>query len=461
MKLVLLNLDEHVPLIGQIKADITHYLQAFFCHPIEHVDVPDTPVSPPGWEALRDRVNLPIKNRPARGDISDCDVQFYVPELVFCAETLMQGPGSKYGVEIDGADLVLCMTGNELYSNEAGLIPGDPVPEERTRRCFVRSRRLPLGVCSLSKFEAKGGDAEYRRFTRLLFKFFAHCFLDLLGLLQCQSRSCMGFARQFSEEGTPFFLCPYCEEKLLKRVAPVDATFQDLVRTTVTRYRTLSDVLSEVSHRLGEIKIGMRIYVEFEDDCDWLRVAEEIFREVASDRHSHLGKAGVQVRRRSFLNCLIQAHDRQMPQGISRRTYSEPMLKRTCLVDMSQSIPYRHECGDMFRWTTAIKNKKHRTGGFYVELGGSLRPKTIASFVDTGLNATLVRSDGSPEMNVSQQLQQAKLAQSAGAGAAGADAGISNRLAPVQERALLRRRNATSMGYTIKKMQAHDLAVTM
>merc|ERR1711957_420572 len=47
----------------------------------------------------------------------------------------------------------------------------------------------------------------------------------------------------------------------------------------------------------------------------------------------------------------------------------------------------------MDRWATTVVNAKHHSGGHYAELGGSLRGKQIASFVDTGLNATLIRRD--------------------------------------------------------------------
>merc|ERR1712205_63202 len=66
-------------------------------------------------------------------------------------------------------------------------------------------------------------------------------------------------------------------------------------------------------------------------------------------------------------------------------------LRATCQVDMSMSSPYRHESGDLSRWCCAVTNKKHTAGGKYMERGGSLSAKTLATFVDAGLNASLIR----------------------------------------------------------------------
>jgi hypothetical protein len=45
----------------------------------------------------------------------------------------------------------------------------------------------------------------------------------------------------------------------------------------------------------------------------------------------------------------------------------------------------------MHKWTTVKWNKAHKWGGHYVESGGTLRPKTIGTFVESGLNASLVQ----------------------------------------------------------------------
>lgn len=143
------------------------------------------------------------------------------------------------------------------------------------------------------------------------------------------------------------------------------------------------------------LKIGYRVYHEFEEECDWLRQAEVILQECAHENCSHVGASSkVTLQRRSLLNGLRQAHERQPPSHVSQRTYSEPLLKRSCQVDMTATAPYRHGWGDLHNWTTHNINRCHATGGLYVELGGSMKPKTIGSFVDAGLNATLLRYKG-------------------------------------------------------------------
>jgi len=194
--------------------------------------------------------------------------------------------------------------------------------------------------------------------------------------------------RPFALDITPLQMCSSCEESLLKTLhpGPTDA----LIKTALSRYGNLQDILTEVGDRLELILLGHRKFREFEEECDWMQVAIEILTEISSERFSFTGTEGPQNRRRSLHVCLREVHERQSGR-VLHRMMSEPHLKRTCLLDMTKSAPYRHESGEMHKWTTAKFNKAHKWGGHYVESGGSLRPKTVATFVESGLNGSLVQ----------------------------------------------------------------------
>merc|ERR1712170_266157 len=67
---------------------------------------------------------------------------------------------------------------------------------------------------------------------------------------------------------------------------------------------------------------------------------------------------------------------------------------------MAQAAPHRQDCGDLCKWTTVVWNRKHQSGGHYAETGGSLRPKTLGLFVESGLNAALLQKATDHRMHV-------------------------------------------------------------
>merc|ERR1719499_2502344 len=103
-----------------------------------------------------------------------------------------------------------------------------------------------------------------------------------------------------------------------------------------------------------------------------MKTAQDIFVKCASERREPVSTFSTASRRRSFANCLRQAHEGQPPKSLNR-TFGRPMLTRTCLTDLSLSAPFRHSHGELGRWTMSVCNKKHTAGGHYVEHGGSLR----------------------------------------------------------------------------------------
>jgi len=203
--------------------------------------------------------------------------------------------------------------------------------------------------------------------------------------------------RPFSPSLTPLHLCCSCEETLLKQMHPGDTAA--LIKIAAERYRGTRVVLEGVNARLKPALLGFRKFTEFEEECDWLLMAEEILSEASSERFRFSGTDGPQCRRRSLRNSLKEVHERQ-PGRILHKNFSEPLLKRTCLVDMTQAAPHRQDCGDMHKWTTMVFNRKHKSGGHYVEMGGSLRPKTLGLFVDSGLNAAMLKKTTESKMCV-------------------------------------------------------------
>lgn len=194
--------------------------------------------------------------------------------------------------------------------------------------------------------------------------------------------------KPFAMDVTPLQMCFECEEKLVKKLYPGPCA--ELLQSASARYSKLANVLEEVSGRLRLVQLGHRRFKEFEEEIDWMQMAQEILTEAASERHCFTGTEGPRNRRRSLHACLREVHERQ-PGRMLHRIMSEPLVKRTCLVDMTKSAPHRHESGEMHNWTQLNWNKSHKSGGHYLETGGSLRPKTIAAFPESGLNASLVQ----------------------------------------------------------------------
>jgi len=470
MKFVILNLDVERPLDEKLLNDVCRYLKIFFGAELDVQEVPETPTSNRGWESLIDRLNMPLKARPGRPPVPPSNKtvgrrvatewQLYVPDLIACLERLRIDGKASHGIAVDGAEIVLALTGNELFTDEGGLLPGEPVPEDRTQRCFARSGNHPVGVCSIAQLlhdKSAGTVTAARLVFRTLVKLAKNNCLDLLGLKKCHSKECLAYLRQFDEQQTSFNLCAHCEESLLKRTEQC-SDYQATMRSAATRYQQMHAFLLEKSADFGPIKIGMRTYDEFEEECDWLSNAEEIFLEVATERFSHNGPSGAKDRRRSLKNCLLQAHQAQPHVSVNQRSYSTPLLARSCLVDMMKTAPHRHGHGQLGNWSTAIQNKLHKSGGLYVEMGGSLKGKTIGTFADAGLNASLSRRDGVLAKTFSSVSQMPRATPQArrvhSVAAVDIDLGKTQRsssgLLQTTERPMMRRRNANSLNYTSK-----------
>lgn len=359
--------------------------------------MPVTPVAPDcpsGWEAMKERCNTALQSKPGR-EGAVAPRQLLSSQLLHCLQLVQEDP-IRYGVDTDGAEQILGITLNEFYHDPAGLRPDEPVPEERTKDFFVRKGNV--GVCSVSQLDfcdkipaftsslQKQGAGQ--KLPKQIFKLVSNCLLALLGLKNCASHQCCAYMKPFALDVTPLALCFRCEEAVLMKLYP--GPTHALIDAAAARYNKLREILTNVSYRLKSVVLGHRKYMEFEEECDWMQVSAEILTEISAERFCFVGTEGPQNRRRSLHVCLREAHERQGGRTL-HRVMSEPLIKRTCLLDMTKSAPYRHECGELSKWTTMLMNKSHKVGGHYVETGGSLRPKTIGAFVESGLNASLVQ----------------------------------------------------------------------
>lgn len=133
MHFVLLLLDEKLPVGESVIYEIRKYVRAFFNAELRVVEIPKTCVAPKGWKALLERTRLPLHSRPARPD-GPSEGQICSPELLACLRQLKQTSSNVHGVQVDGAECILGLTGMEFYSDTSGAFPGGPVPQELTQK---------------------------------------------------------------------------------------------------------------------------------------------------------------------------------------------------------------------------------------------------------------------------------------------------------------------------------------
>lgn len=455
-KFILLNLDPTHPLSTPSLDDLITYLQAFFNAEIRTAEVPRTPIAPEvpsGWEALRERTHCPLQSRPGR---SDRDLQqICAPDLLYCMRLARENP-AHYGVQVEDCVCLLGLTNSEFYQSGVGLRPDEPASAEKTRDIFVGSAKQGVGACSFAHLDEHPDSAvAHRQLRRKLCTIVSTSILSLIGLRTCPSHTCAAYFKPIQLGKTPLGLCFQCEEKLIRFSIP-EMNTENLIRMAAERYSNIAGVLKYFSQKTDRIKLGYRKYKEYEEEVDWLQLAEEIIRETERDRFCFVGTEGPQRRRRSLLACLREAHERQ-PARMLHRTLSEPFFKKTCLVDMTQSAPFRHESGTLENWSCAVVNRKHVSGGHYVEMGGSLRAKTVSCFVDSGLNASLIQTDRDQVLFAkSHQSKHSSLHQATAAAGDGGRAGgerTKHRCAltsPTVEKLQRRRRFASSLMYTVK-----------
>lgn len=391
---------------------LQQYVAAFFSGlELRDMVVPAMPVAPAGMLALSERVNRVLKTRQGRLGRSLAERQVKVGDLFTCMERLPD-LGKKFGCDVSGSIAMLALTRRELFTDDDGLLPEAPVPLQQighARYCHSSVRRK-VGCISLAHLGYPGGqtkDMAYQKFLRRILKVVTHQILKILGLQMCPSYRCLCYRfKPFDPEGeTPLMLCDVCESKLAETMA--DLRYQaaklgknereaskvrreDPLMLARLRYQKLLEVFDEVNGRVQKIRIGYRHYQEFERECDWLHLADQILQETPSWF----------IKKRGLPEIVACAHEKQNSRAL-HRTFSDPLLTRNCVVDMEQSGPYRHDMGLLDKWNEKVINRKFSTGGRYVEMGGSLRPKKVGLFRDKeerrnlGINAQMIRRDAS------------------------------------------------------------------
>jgi hypothetical protein len=397
MHILLLCLDENQPLDAISLAALKSYVKAFFQLDLVDATVPRTTLSPPGIPALCERTALPCQTRPGR-PCSRAERQIFVPELFPCLEKLKR-VGKEY-CPVEDAVAILCVTRSELFTNDEGLLPGAPVPQEDIVPLALSSAKRSIGVFSLANLEVEDETAGgiYRMYLRKLLKLAAHEIIKMLGMKGCQSNQCLAYLKPFHPDDTSLWLCPNCELKLLNHKAVCGyedsskASRHEMVQLGVKRYQELADVLSKLSSRLENFRIGHRHFSEFEKDVDWLRLLAEQLDTQSRVRHNFVDFEGKSRKKQRSLETLLTNAYANLGKRTLHRILSEPILKKTCLVDMAGAAPYRQDSGNLWDWTQVIINRKHAVGGKYVELGGSHKvQKSIGAFWDQGLNASKIK----------------------------------------------------------------------
>lgn len=398
--LVLMSLDVERPLDPVSHLALQQYVKAFFQMELVEVVIPETLTSGAGLKALAERTALPMKTRPSRRDMRHMsDRQIFVPELFSCLQKFRREHPKSCNA-LDEAVCVLCVTKSELFTDDEGYPPGMSMPIEETVPMAVSSSTKQIGVFSLAhiNYTMSMGRPE-RSFLRRLFNVVTHEVVKMLGLKGCKSNQCIAYSKPFVLEETPFWLCDSCDYHLILSLS--SAPHSELVNLAAKRYKDLADCLHRLSRRLEKVRIGFRYFTEFEKDIDWLRLAEEHVTKGSQDKHTFIDMRGnLTTKLRSLQQLIWDAHHKQGHRTI-HRILSEPSIRKTCLVDMAASGPFRHESGDVGTWTKLIVNRRHTSGGKYVELGGSTfysgNPKKIGCFADAGLNASMIKRAATEE----------------------------------------------------------------
>lgn len=355
MHFTLLLLDEKLRVGENITHEISKYVWAFFHTELRVKEIPKTVVAAKGWQALKERTVLPLQVRPGRPG-GPAEGQISAPDLLACLTKLKKEKASVHGVEVDGAECILGLTGMEFFSDTSGTFPGQPVPAELTQRIAVSSEKQKVGVCSLARLDDPlASESGRRRFHRQVLTLVTHTILSLLGLRTCQSKTCLAYLRPFSLEedglkGTSFLLCAKCEHDLIRKIQPniagppkkggTNIDPDNLILTAADRYCKLAQRLDSLNVRLQRLACCGRSFEEFGHEYEWLCNAEQILLRNAGERKTWLDKHDKpHLRRRCLLHCIQHAHKEQEQRPL-QRSCSQPLLRRRCLLDMAGFAPH-------------------------------------------------------------------------------------------------------------------------
>ncbi|CAD7963857.1 unnamed protein product [Amoebophrya sp. A25] len=444
-------LDEESPLEDVTLELLKAYILAFFGIPIRTVQTGRTPVSPPGVLALSEKTNRPLKQRnPRLAEHKGKSTR--VSHLFECLrEQTEKGGGIGPFPEAVG---VLGLISGELFENDYELLPWDPAPEERVFKYGLSNTGNKTGLSILSLAHMKpplaekhecnlkrpairssgsetnvgqtGGASpgttlpekhQYRKYLRNLLKAVSHYLLKLLGFEPCQNQRCLLYRQPFTPD-RPLFLCVDCEIKFCRRMScrqecrffrvtpeigkeappkPSVGRDDDDAKArvfAVHRYEQIQKVLQRSHKVLTPFQFQYRRHTEFERELEWLAYAQKVFKARQGEAHEFVdrdGKSRVKIR---SLNRLLESVFLETPEiEILHRTLEPPMLKFSSLADMKELGPHQTPiAADGEAYAKAYYNRRHSTGGVYVEMGGNLNGKSVGNFPGIGINAVKMKS---------------------------------------------------------------------
>lgn len=230
-----------------------------------------------------------------------------------------------------------------------------------------------------------------RVLLRNLFKLVTHEIIRLLGMKKCGIHRCLCYKQPFKAETWEIFPCANCDTELLVFIAGTRVNVEPLA---LQRILDLIKVFQAAAASLPDtLRFGHRDHGEFDKEIDWLyHTANNMSIKLTERKHFTLRATGSQVTRKRSLGNIMRTVHREAPKQQYTRTLSLPDLKRHCLLDMT--LPIMRDVAPLgswegHGWPDKVFNRKHSTGGHYVELGGSLRQKDGGGFW-FGINSSIL-----------------------------------------------------------------------
>jgi len=353
-------------------------IEAFFNHPVLRV------------RTTCEKFNRPLTTRTTTNDT----LAYNAVQLIECLKAQKTLPVGPVGPFPDSLG-ILALTGDELYAKEWFILkPAQeppPLPEEALIPSFV-SVKDNIGVCTTANLRPPCGrptqnlkrlatdegyvKANLDRITlRRLLLLLSHECCRILGFKTCCSHRCLCYNQPFDVDAWSLFLCRRCDAKLA-------SWSKEGEEGALQRLNRLAQVLGKANESVGPVlAYGHRRHGEFEKELDWLGVAARELEERRHERKEYiLRSTGLMTKRKRSLRNLMSTVHRKAPPLFLTRAFSTPDLTKHCLLDMQS--PLFRDSAPLGPWKgqglpDKVINAKHSTGGCYVELGGSLRPKRI------------------------------------------------------------------------------------
>lgn len=414
---IILNLLDATPSPHPFSQDhlnlLRDYVRAFFGEELIVVQTPKTHVSPPGALAMSEKVRRILHVRRTGKKGKKDSIGYSIPDLFECLKVQRdKGCGSESIGPFDCL-AVLAVTSDELYHDDKDLKPGKMLPRELLTPYSYSCPKLKIGVCTtanlrppmyrpttnLNRFADNTGVVKTeldRVLLRNLFKLITHEICRMLEMKKCDLHRCLCYKQPFKGDTWGIFLCANCDSELIVLMAKKEK--RDMEQLALKRLVDLTKVFQDAQASIGApLRFGHRDHGEFEKEIDWLyHAAHNLSIKLTERKHFTLRSTGAPVTRKRSIGNIIRTVHREAPKLEYTRTLSLPDLKRHCLLDMT--LPVMRDVAPLGSWKgegwpDKVINAHHSTGGHYVELGGSLRPKDGGGFW-FGINSSILKRIG-------------------------------------------------------------------